>query len=88
MAAGSPAGCRETNGDTVGYYAWLGFLLDHRAAPYVVDVANSVVISFGWITNGSGNIQANLGNAWFGYSHGRYLCDLYLVTVTSLKIKS
>ena len=55
---------RETNGDTVGYYAaWFYWI---TGLPYVVDVANSVVISFGWITNGNGNIQANLGNAWFG----------------------
>ena len=55
---------RETNGDTVGYYAaWFYWI---TGLPYVVDVANSVVISFGWIANGNGNIQANLGNAWFG----------------------
>ena len=55
---------RETNGDTVGYYAaWFYWI---TGLPYVVDVANSVVISFGWIANGNGNIQANLGNVWFG----------------------
>ncbi len=55
---------RQTNGDTVGYFAaWFYWI---TGLPYVVDVANSVVISFGWIKNGNGNIQANLGNAWFG----------------------
>lgn len=55
---------RQTNGDTVGYFAaWFYWI---TGLPYVVDVANSVVISFGWILNGNGNIQANLGNAWFG----------------------
>lgn len=55
---------RETNGDTFGYYAaWFYWI---TGLPYVVDVANSVVISLGWLTNGNGNIQDNLGNAWFG----------------------
>ncbi|MCI1985562.1 MAG: amino acid permease [Lactobacillus sp.] len=55
---------RQTNGDTVGYFAaWFYWI---TGLPYVVDVANSVVISFGWILNGNGNIQENLGNAWFG----------------------
>ncbi|WP_407894037.1 APC family permease [Lacticaseibacillus sp. N501-2] len=55
---------RQTNGDTVGYFAaWFYWI---TGLPYVVDVANSVVISFGWISNGNGNIQAHMGNAWFG----------------------
>lgn len=55
---------RQTNGDTVGYFAaWFYWI---TGLPYVVDVANSVVISFGWIWKGNGNIQENLGNAWFG----------------------
>ncbi|WP_225048999.1 APC family permease [Lacticaseibacillus kribbianus] len=55
---------RQVNGDTVGYYAaWFYWI---TGLPYVVDVANSVVISFGWITNGNGDIQSHMGNAWFG----------------------
>ncbi|WP_179394643.1 APC family permease [Lacticaseibacillus absianus] len=55
---------RQTNGDTIGYFAaWFYWI---TGLPYVVDVANSVVISFGWITNGNGDIQSHLGNAWFG----------------------
>jgi len=55
---------RETNGDAVGYYAaWFYWI---TGLPYVVDVANSVVISLGWLIAGNGNIQDNLGNAWFG----------------------
>lgn len=55
---------RATNGDKVGYFAaWFYWI---TGLPYVVDVANSVVISLGWIIAGNGNIQDNLGNAWFG----------------------
>jgi amino acid transporter len=55
---------RETNGDKVGYFAaWFYWI---SGLPYVVDVANSVVISLGWILTGNGDIQSHLGNAWFG----------------------
>ncbi|WP_203624098.1 MULTISPECIES: APC family permease [unclassified Lacticaseibacillus] len=55
---------RRTNGDTVGYFAgWFYWITE---LPYVVDVANSVIISAGWILNGDGNIQSHMGNAWFG----------------------
>ncbi|WDF83181.1 amino acid permease [Lacticaseibacillus pabuli] len=55
---------RATSGDRVGYFAaWFYWI---TGLPYVVDVANSVVISIGWIIAGNGDIQAHLGNAWFG----------------------
>ncbi|MCI1283720.1 MAG: amino acid permease [Lacticaseibacillus songhuajiangensis] len=55
---------RETSGDKVGYFsAWFYWI---TGLPYVVDVANSVVISLGWIITGNGDIQGHLGNAWFG----------------------
>ncbi|KRM56170.1 APC family permease [Lacticaseibacillus sharpeae] len=55
---------RETNGDKVGYFAaWFYWI---TGLPYVVDVANSVVISLGWIITGNGDIQSHMGNAWFG----------------------
>ncbi|WP_390406202.1 APC family permease [Lacticaseibacillus jixiensis] len=64
LGGGITSWMRQTNGDTVGYFAaWFYWI---TGLPYVVDVANSVVISFGWIKNGNGNIQDNLGNAWFG----------------------
>ncbi|WP_461213924.1 APC family permease [Lacticaseibacillus sp. GG6-2] len=64
LGGGITSWMRQTNGDTVGYFAaWFYWI---TGLPYVVDVANSVVISLGWITNGNGNIQAHLGNAWFG----------------------
>ncbi len=55
---------RETNGDTVGYFAaWFYWI---TGLPYVVDVANSVVISFGWIvqaTATSSRFSATPGSA-------------------------
>lgn len=55
---------RAVNGDRVGYFSsWFYWI---TGLPYVVDVANSVVVSLGWIISGNGNIQAHLGNAWFG----------------------
>ncbi|WP_225049004.1 APC family permease [Lacticaseibacillus kribbianus] len=55
---------RQTNGDTVGYFAgWFYWITE---LPYVVDVANSVIISAGWLLFGNGHIQSHVGNAWFG----------------------
>ncbi|WP_125703623.1 APC family permease [Lacticaseibacillus daqingensis] len=55
---------RQTNGDTVGYFAgWFYWITE---LPYVVDVANSVIISASWLLFGNGDIQSHIGNAWFG----------------------
>ncbi|ERL66088.1 APC family permease [Schleiferilactobacillus shenzhenensis] len=63
-AGGITSWVRETNGDTLGYFAaWFYWI---TGLPYVVDVANSVVISFGWMVNGDGDIQSHMNNAWFG----------------------
>nr|WP_203637075.1 amino acid permease [Lacticaseibacillus mingshuiensis] len=64
LGGGITSWMRQTNGDTVGYFAaWFYWI---TGLPYVVDVANSVVISLGWILNGNGDIQSHMGNAWFG----------------------
>lgn len=63
-AGGITSWVRETNGDLIGYFAaWFYWI---TGLPYVVDVANSVVVSFGWMVNGDGDIQSHMTNAWFG----------------------
>lgn len=50
---GKTSWMRETNGDTVGYYAaWFYW---KTGLPYVVDESKLVVMLFGWKTNGNGN---------------------------------
>ncbi len=55
---------RGTSGDKVGYFAaWFYWVV---GLPYIVDVANSVVIAFGWLIHGNGNVDAYMSKAMFG----------------------
>ena len=46
---------RATNGDLAGYL--VAFFYWIAGLPYVVDVANSVVVSISWLVKGNGNLQ-------------------------------
>ncbi|PIO84041.1 amino acid permease [Loigolactobacillus backii] len=55
---------RGTSGDKVGYFAaWFYWVV---GLPYIVDVANSVVVAFGWLISGNGNLEAYMSKAMFG----------------------
>ncbi|KRN28195.1 amino acid transporter [Lactobacillus selangorensis] len=55
---------RGTSGDAVGYFAaWFYWIV---GLPYIVDVANSVVVSFGWMINGNGTMGDKMSNMTFG----------------------
>lgn len=54
---------RSTGGDFWGYIcAWTYWV---AGLPYIVDVANSTLISFGWIVNGSGKMSNLMSNSMF-----------------------
>ena len=54
---------RHTSGDVWGYLtAWCYWV---ASLPYLVDVANSMVVSFFWIIMGNGNIEDKLSRATF-----------------------
>lgn len=54
---------RGTWGDTWGYIAaWIYWVV---GLPYIVDVANSMVVSFGWLINGNASMQDSMSNAMF-----------------------
>lgn len=54
---------RGTWGDTWGYIAaWTYWVV---GLPYVVDVANSMVVSFGWLVNGNPSMQDTMSNSMF-----------------------
>ncbi|WP_125982195.1 APC family permease [Loigolactobacillus iwatensis] len=55
---------RGTSGDKVGYFAaWFYWVV---GLPYIVDVANSVVVAFGWLISGNGNLEEYMSKAMFG----------------------
>ncbi|MGR3742466.1 APC family permease [Companilactobacillus sp. DQM5] len=54
---------RGTWGDTWGYVAaWTYWVV---GLPYLVDVANSMVVSFGWLVNGDASMQDKMSNSLF-----------------------
>ncbi|WP_129044450.1 APC family permease [Companilactobacillus metriopterae] len=54
---------RETSGNTWGYIcAWVYWI---SCLPYIVDVANSTLISFGWILTGNNSISKSMSNSTF-----------------------
>lgn len=54
---------RHTSGDKMGYFmAWAGWVC---ALPYLVDVANSTVVSFGWLFAGNNSYEDKMNNWTF-----------------------
>ncbi|UQS84108.1 APC family permease [Bombilactobacillus thymidiniphilus] len=54
---------RHTSGDLWGYIcAWTYWV---SGLPYIVDVANSMVISFGWMIYGNASLSDKMSNAMF-----------------------
>lgn len=54
---------RHTSGDLWGYIcAWTYWV---SGLPYIVDVANSMVISFGWMIYGNNSLSSKMSNAMF-----------------------
>ena len=54
---------RHTSGDKMGYFmAWAGWVC---AMPYLVDVANSTVVSFGWLFAGNNSYEDKMNNWTF-----------------------
>lgn len=54
---------RETGGEKLGYWAaWTYWV---SGLPYIVDVANSTVVSFGWMLTGNGHLTDTMKNSTF-----------------------
>ncbi len=54
---------RGTSGDRWGYItAWTYWA---ASLPYMVDIANTMVVSFGWVINGNGSMQDKMPNSVF-----------------------
>lgn len=54
---------RHTSGDKMGYIAaWSYWVV---SLPYLVDVANTTVVSFGWLVNGNNSMEDHMSNQMF-----------------------
>lgn len=55
---------RHSTTDTLGY--WTAWMYWAASLPYIVDVANSVVVSFGWMITGDNSLGKQMSNFTFG----------------------
>lgn len=63
QSGGLSSWVRGTWGETWGYVAaWTYWVV---GLPYLVDVANSMVVSFGWLINGNASMQDHMSNSLF-----------------------
>lgn len=55
---------RHTSNDTLGY--WTSWIYWSSTLPYLIDVANSVIVSFSWLILGDNTLDKHMSNFWFG----------------------
>lgn len=55
---------RRSTNDTLGY--WTSWMYWVQSMPYIVDVSNSVIVSFSWISFGNNSLDKKMSTFWFG----------------------
>jgi len=55
---------RHTSGDTLGY--WTSWMYWSSTLPYLIDVANSVIVALSWMVLGNNTLDKHMSNTWFG----------------------
>ncbi|AUJ31876.1 MAG: APC family permease [Liquorilactobacillus nagelii] len=55
---------RHSTNDTLGY--WTAWMYWAASLPYIVDVANSVIVSFSWLVLGNNSLGQRMSNFTFG----------------------
>lgn len=52
------------NSDAAGY--WTAWMYWAACLPYIVDVANSTIVSYSWLILGDGSLSSRMSSFWFG----------------------
>lgn len=55
---------RHTSGDTFGY--WTSWMYWSSTLPYLIDVANSVIVALSWMILGDNTLDKHMSSTWFG----------------------
>lgn len=55
---------RHSSNDTLGY--WTSWMYWSSTLPYLVDVANSVIVALSWLVLGNNTLDKHMSNLWFG----------------------
>ena len=64
QAGGLASWVRRSSNDTLGY--WTSWMYWVQSVPYIVDVSNSVIVSFSWIIFGDNSLDKRMSTFWFG----------------------
>lgn len=64
QAGGLASWVRHSSNDTLGY--WTSWMYWVQTVPYLVDVSNSVIVSFSWIILGNNTLDKHMSTFWFG----------------------
>ncbi len=55
---------RSTHSDALGY--WTAWMYWAACLPYIVDVANSTIVSYSWLILGNNHLDQYMSSFWFG----------------------
>lgn len=64
QAGGLASWVKYSTNDTLGY--WTSWMYWVQTVPYLVDVSNSVIVSFSWIILGNNSLDKKMSTFWFG----------------------
>lgn len=64
QAGGLASWVRHSSNDTLGY--WTSWMYWVQSVPYIVDVSNSVIVSFSWMFLGNNTLDKKMSTFWFG----------------------
>lgn len=64
QAGGLASWVRRSSNDTLGY--WTSWMYWVQSVPYIVDVSNSVIVSFSWMILGNNSLDKRMSTFWFG----------------------
>ena len=54
----------STHSDALGY--WTAWMYWAACLPYIVDVANSTIVSYSWLLLGDNSLSSRMSSVWFG----------------------
>lgn len=64
QSGGLASWVRSGSNDTLGY--WTSWMYWVQSVPYIVDVSNSVIVSFSWMFLGNNTLDKRMSTFWFG----------------------
>lgn len=80
QAGGLASWVRHSSNDTLGY--WTSWMYWVQTVPYLVDVSNSIIVSFSWMILGNNTLGNKMSTAVFGLL--TFLVILFFIVIENL----